>query len=94
MYHTKFASTIGRYYLCLFITLVGNNPCTPYDMCVKYFAGLDADIVHWEQSYFCGGKGLWLEQFIRQASFIPAQPVIVFSDSHTGHWYGMLSISV
>ena len=36
---------------------LGNNPCTPYDVCVKYFGGLDADIVHWEQSYFCdGGK--------------------------------------
>ncbi len=28
---------------------LGNNPCTPYDMCVKFFVGLDADIVHWEQ---------------------------------------------
>jgi hypothetical protein len=35
---------------------LGNNPCTPYDVCVKYFAGLDADIVHWEQTYFCDGQ--------------------------------------
>jgi len=28
---------------------LGNNPCTPYDYCVKFFVGLDADIVHWEQ---------------------------------------------
>ena len=32
---------------------LGNNPCTPYDVCVKYFAGLDADVVHWEQTFFC-----------------------------------------
>ena len=44
---------------------LGNNPCTPYDVCVKYFGGLDADIVHWEQSYFCDGSNI-IEQFIRQ----------------------------
>lgn len=32
---------------------LGNNPCVPYDICVNVFAGLDADIVHWEQTYFC-----------------------------------------
>jgi hypothetical protein len=30
---------------------MGNNPCLPYDVCVKPFAGLDADLVHWEQGY-------------------------------------------
>lgn len=28
---------------------LGNNPCMPYDVCVRIFAGYDADIVHWEQ---------------------------------------------
>ena len=28
---------------------MGNNPCLPYDICVKTFAGLEADIIHWEQ---------------------------------------------
>jgi len=46
---------------------LGNNPCTPYDVCVKYFGGLDADIVHWEQSYFCDGGNV-IEQFIRQGA--------------------------
>ena len=27
----------------------GNNPCLPYDACVRTFAGDDADIVVWEQ---------------------------------------------
>jgi hypothetical protein len=35
---------------------LGNNPCMPYDVCVKYFVGLDADVVHWEQNYFCDGR--------------------------------------
>lgn len=47
---------------------MGNNPCMPYDVCVNTFAGTDADIVHWEQSYNCGfGDSLWIiEQFVRQ----------------------------
>lgn len=28
---------------------MGNNPCLPYDVCVKTFAGLEADIIQWEQ---------------------------------------------
>ena len=28
---------------------MGNNPCSPYDSCVKAFAGLEADIIQWEQ---------------------------------------------
>lgn len=43
---------------------LGNNPCVPYDVCVKVFVGEDADMVHWEQNYFCGGDPL--EYFIRQ----------------------------
>jgi hypothetical protein len=30
---------------------MGNNPCLPYDVCVKAFSGADADLVHWEQSF-------------------------------------------
>lgn len=63
---------------------LGNNPCIPYDVCVKFFAGEDADMVHWEQNYFCGGDPL--EYFIRQAMTIPTRPIIVFSTSSTGHW--------
>ena len=59
---------------------LGGNPCVPYDVCVKYFGGLDADIVHWEQSYFCQGKPI-VEQFVRQASFMPSRPLVVFSES-------------
>jgi hypothetical protein len=64
---------------------LGNNPCFPYDICVKIFANVDADIVHWEQTYNCGGKPI-LEQFVRQAMTIPTQPIIVFSESFTAHW--------
>ena len=32
---------------------MGNNPCMPYDICVRTFAGADSDIVHWEQSFNC-----------------------------------------
>lgn len=47
---------------------MGNNPCLPYDVCVRTFAGSDADIVVWEQSYNCApsNKGYLYEQFIRQ----------------------------
>ena len=64
---------------------LGNNPCFPYDICVKIFANVDADIVHWEQTYNCGGKPI-LEQFVRQAMTIPTKPIIVFSESFTAHW--------
>jgi hypothetical protein len=64
---------------------LGNNPCVPYDVCIKFFAGLDADIVHWEQNYFCDGRNV-VETFVRQAMTIPTKPVIVFSESSTGHW--------
>ena len=28
---------------------MGNNPCLPYDLCVRAFAGREADIIQWEQ---------------------------------------------
>lgn len=66
---------------------LGNNPCTPYDVCVKYFGGLDADVVHWEQTYFCADNRPVIEQFIRQAMAMPNKPIVVFSDSHSGKWF-------
>lgn len=47
---------------------LGNNPCIPYDICMKVFAGEDADMVHWEQNYFCTGDPM--EYFIRQVRAI------------------------
>ena len=58
---------------------MGNNPCMPYDICVRTFAGEDADIVHWEQSYNCmQGKEALLEEFVRQSIQMPSRPVVVF----------------
>ena len=28
---------------------IGNNPCLPYDLCPRVFAGADADLIQWEQ---------------------------------------------
>jgi hypothetical protein len=64
---------------------LGNNPCVPYDVCTPVFAGMDADIVHWEQSYFCFGGSIF-EQFVRQSMLIPSRPIVIFSESNTGHW--------
>ena len=69
---------------------MGNNPCLPYDACVRTFAGPDADIVHWEQSFNCFGtdhnKRVEFEQFIRQSMALPSRPVVVFSTSSTPNW--------
>ena len=67
---------------------LGNNPCFPYDACVKTFCD-NADIVHWEQSYFCGfnyDHSATLEQFIRQSTSMSSHPVVVFADSATDNW--------
>lgn len=64
---------------------LGNNPCVPYDVCVKFFSGYDADIVHWGQNYFCDGNPI-METYIRQAMTIPSKPIVVFSEANTGHW--------
>lgn len=69
---------------------MGNNPCLPYDLCPRAFAGNDSDIVHWEQSYNCFGTDSAtrpvFEQFIRQSLKIPTKPVVIFSDSSTPNW--------
>ena len=65
---------------------IANNPCMPYDLCVAAFAGQDADIVHWEQSYNCFDAPIY-EQFARQAGFLPKSPIVVYSQSETHHWY-------
>ena len=69
---------------------MGNNPCLPYDACVRTFAGPEADIVHWEQSYNCFGtddkKRVEFEQFIRQSMSLPSHPIVVFTTSSTPNW--------
>ena len=69
---------------------MGNNPCLPYDVCVHAFAGKDADIVHWEQSYNCFGNDpqshVPFEHFLRQSLSLPNQAVVVFSESSTPNW--------
>ena len=64
---------------------IANNPCMPYDLCVAAFAGKDADMVHWEQSYNCFDAPIY-EQFARQAGFLPKSPIVVYSQSETAHW--------
>jgi len=68
---------------------LGNNPCFPYDICMRTYCGEDADIVHWEQSYFCGfghDHNPTLEQLIRQSMFMTSHPIIVLADSATPNW--------
>ena len=67
---------------------MGNNPCMPYDMCVATYAGFDADIVHWEQTYNCGfgERSIFIEQFIRQTLFYDRRPLVVLSGSSTKNW--------
>lgn len=62
------------------------NPCIPYNLCVPAYAGAEADIVHWEQSYNCGGNAEATEYFIRGALSLPSRPIVVFSDSGTENW--------
>ena len=66
----------------------GNNPCMPYDLCVRPFAGQDADVVHWEQQFNCWDSNWnWgYEQFIRQAQQLPNRPIVVFAESSTPNW--------
>ena len=67
---------------------LGNNPCMPYDVCVETFAGSDADVVQWEQTYNCGfdDRKEILEQFIRQSMLLPSKPVISFTQSWMPPW--------
>ena len=67
---------------------MGNNPCMPYDMCVRTYTGNDSDIVHWEQSYNCGfgDRSIFIEQFIRQSILISSRPIVVLSGSSTQNW--------
>lgn len=62
------------------------NPCMPYDLCVQAFAGQEADMVHWEQSYNCGEDSVMAETFIRQAMNLKSKPIILFSHSVTENW--------
>lgn len=69
---------------------MGNNPCVPYDLCPRTYAGPDSDIVHWEQSFNCFGsdpeKRDVFEAFLRQSIAIPSNPVVVFTSSDTPNW--------
>jgi hypothetical protein len=68
---------------------LGNNPCVPYDICVTPFAGLDADVVHWEQSFNCGpdpNKMHAFEHFIRESLNLPNKPIVIFADSWQPNW--------
>jgi hypothetical protein len=69
---------------------LGNNPCLPYDVCVKTFAGKDSDLVHWEQSFNCDARDprfkFLYEQFIRQVLSFQNNAIVVFSNSATPNW--------
>lgn len=68
---------------------MSNNPCMPYNICVKTFCGDDSDMIIWEQTYFCDFDDDYapvLEQFIRQALAIPSNPILVMTDSATPNW--------
>ncbi len=72
---------------------MGNNPCIPYDICPGAFAGRDADLIHWEQSFNCfptdtGERtSMIFEQFTRQSSQLPHRPIVVFTTSDTPNWH-------
>ncbi|KAJ1394154.1 hypothetical protein B484DRAFT_425375 [Ochromonadaceae sp. CCMP2298] len=46
---------------------LGNNPCFPYDACVKTHMGEDLDVLAWEQSMNCGRSSKPLDTFSRAA---------------------------
>ena len=64
---------------------VANNPCMPYDSCVATYAGQNADIVHFEHSMNCFEPPMY-EQFVRQASFLSKNPIVIYSESQTHNW--------
>ena len=67
----------------------------PYDACVQTFAGLDADIVHWEQQFNCYFEHpAMMENFMRQAMFIPSEPLIVYSGSMTPNWLSHQCVNI
>jgi len=68
---------------------MGNNPCMPYDACVATYSGPNADIVHWEQQYNCfiDGDPRMVEQFIRQAAYMPLNPIVIIGGSVTPNWH-------
>lgn len=64
---------------------LGNNPCMPYDLCMRYFVGEDADLVQWEQTYFCDGQAI-IEQFLREAYTMKNKPIVFYTSSRTAKW--------
>lgn len=85
-----------RFWYCIILSLFklenqnDQNNYQLYSCIINLFTGNDADIVHWEQSYNCGGTNVEsqtaFEQFIRQSLLLPSQPVIAFSNSATPSW--------
>lgn len=67
---------------------LGGMGCFPYDVCANTFAGIDVDILQWEQTYFCfeGNARRIAEGMIRQVLSTPGAPLVAFADSATGHW--------
>ena len=68
---------------------IGNNPCFPYSACVPSFCSESADIVVWEQSFFCSLGGVHLptiEQFIRKASLMRSHPIVALTESVMMNW--------
>lgn len=64
---------------------LGNNPCMPYDMCMRYFVGEDADLIQWEQTYFCDNHPI-IEQFLREAYTMKNKPIVFYTSSKTAKW--------
>jgi hypothetical protein len=67
---------------------IGDNPCMPYGLCVRTFAGQDSDLILWEHTYDCYAAACRciLEQFIRQALNIPFRPILAVASSSIPNW--------
>ena len=60
---------------------MGNNPCLPYDTCIHAFAGKDADIVLWKQSYNCWKGSAFICTWTRAA---PRPPLVILAGGAQG----------
>jgi hypothetical protein len=65
---------------------LGNNPCFPYDACVKTHLGEDLDVVTWEQSMNCGRSSKPVDTFSRAAHRMRKKPTVVFLTSGGPTW--------
>lgn len=62
---------------------LGNNPCYPYDLCVKTHMGTDFDVLTWEESMNCGKNPIPLEIFTRSVLNMSKSPTVVYIQSGT-----------